>query len=58
MLDYIAFFFWLIFFVPPLFRLRKRSIINVGDFILLNVLTLVGSEFLWLYILYNYIIIE
>ena len=58
MLDYIAFFFWLIIFVPHLFRLRKRGIIKVGDFILLNVLTLVGSEFLWLYILYNYIIIE
>ena len=56
-LDYIALFFWLIVFVPYIFRLKKRNIIQIGDCILLNVLTLIGSEFLWLYILYNHIIV-
>ena len=55
MLEYMALIFWGIVILPNTIKLKRRQIIQIGDFLLLSVLGLVGSEFLWLYILYNYI---
>lgn len=58
MLDYVALLFWLAFVLPNTLRLKKKKVIKIGDFLLLTTLGLVGSEFLWLYILHNYIYLD
>lgn len=55
-LNFVALIFWLVVLVPILFRAKKRDIIKTGDYITLNVLSLLGCQFLWLYILYNHIL--
>ena len=56
LIDYVALIFWLVIITPNLFFLKRKDIIGIGDYILLNVLSLIGCEFLWLYLLYNLVI--
>ena len=58
MLEYAALVFWIIFILPFFLRLKWKKLIGLGDFLTLTALFLIGSEFLWIYLLYNYIKVE